>query len=312
MDIDQQGHRPSEADFDDMVAHTHTTMRRAMRSESLPWWRKLSRLTTVVGALVATGAVAGGAYAATQLFTPSPPPAVHTGSTVVKLDTPAPDDKWLNVQMAYTCKPGERFTLRDGDRVIFDENCDANHYSTDESMAGSGTSSDSAASSDQGAANGRAQRGISKSIPIAEVNGAKLVLDSTLSRDYRIVAVFSPTAEMTRLVLPGRKPDGQTDWATPDYTINEYGLTVGQPKINTPEDQWPDLYPITFQGREAFLLGADMMGRLAMTPEQAIKEKDRRRREGLIDDKGNLYNKVYAADGKTVLGKLLTGTTSSH
>ncbi|MBC9225056.1 hypothetical protein GL325_01840 [Aeromicrobium sp. 636] len=302
--------RPSEAEFDDMVARMHATIRRAMRVESVPWWRRVSRLTTVLSALVATGAVAGGAYAATHLFTPPPPPEVLTGSTVIELDAPAPEDKWLNVQMAYTCKPGERFTLQDGERVIFDEDCDAEYYNTDESMSGS--PSDVAATADPGAGKGRAQRGIFKSIPVAEVDGAELVLDSTLSREYRLVAVFSPTAAMTPLVLPGRRADGQTDWATPDYTVNQYGLTVGHPRINTPEDQWPDLIPTTFKGREAYLLGDDVMTARAMNPDQAENDTDRLRREGLIDDEGNLYKKVYAADGTTMLGRLLVGSVSER
>jgi hypothetical protein len=308
MDINPLQDRPSEVDFDAMVTRVHATIRRTVRAESRPWWRRLSRLTTVAVAVVATGAVAGGAYAATQLFTPSPPPAVLTGDNVIKLDKPAPEDKWLNVQMVYTCKPGEHFTLRDGERVIFDQRCRSESRSHDESTA----DPKSAASPDSSVVSGRADRGIALSIPIEEVNGRQLVLDSTLSRDYRIEAVFSPTAEMKHLVLPGRRADGQTDWATPDYTVNSFGLTVGQLNINTPEGQGPDLIPITFKGREAYILGEDWSKPWPMNPEQAVKDQERQRREGLLDDKGNIYSKVYAADGKTVLGKIHVGTTSSQ
>lgn len=141
------------------------------------------------------------------------------------------------------------------------------------------------------------------------MHGRKLTLDSTLTRDYRIDATFGLTATMKRLVLPDRRADGSIDWATPDYTVNKYGLTVGVPKVNTPEDQWPDLYPVTFHGREGYFLGKDMNASVPMNSAEAKTYMDRQRREGLIDDKGNTYQKVYADDGKTVLGKIKTGTS---
>lgn len=310
MDIDQVRDRPSDAEFDDMVTRGHTKIRQALRLESRPWWRRLSRLTTVSVVVVAAGVAAGGAYAATQLLTPSPPP-VFTGNTVVKLDAPAPGDKWLNVQIAYSCRPGEHFTLKYGEQTIFDEDCDAGYYSTDESMSGTPPGSDPGGMRPKAAGPGRGERGISKSLPMGDVHGRKLTMDSTLTNNYRIDATFGPTATLKQLVLPGQRADGSIDWATPDYKVNKYGLTVGVPKINTPEDQWPDLYPVNFQGREAYFLSKDMNQPELTNPAEARANTDRQRREGLIDDKGNMYTRVYAADGKTVLGKIKTGTVSS-
>lgn len=309
MDNSQTRPWPSDAEFDQMIAGVQLKIQQTLRSETSPWWKKWSRLTTAAFIVVCAGGVAGGAYAANQLLT-STPPSVFTGNTVVKLDAPAPGDKWLNVQVAYTCRPGERFTLKNGEQTIFDEDCDANHYSTDESIVVEPSRS-GGVPPDRPARQGRAQRGMFKGLPIDDVQGNSLMMTSTLTRDYRIVATFGPTVAMKHLVLPGRRADGAVDWATPDYTVNEYGLTVGAPKINTPEDQWPDLYPMTFRGREAYFLGEDMRSQIPMDPSEAKAYKQERRREGLTDDKGNVYAKVYAADGKTVLGKKLVGRTSS-
>lgn len=284
--------RPSDAEFDQMIARSHIQLRQSIGEGARPWWRRMSRFT-VIASIVVAGGVAGGAYAATQALFPPPPEVIAGGDSVVHLDKPAPGDKWLNVGIAYTCKPGEHFTLRNADTVIFDEDCDAMYYSDSEEGP-----------------DGRAARGISKSIPIAEVDGRTLTMDSSLTRDYRIKATFGPIEVLQQITLPGRGADGKVDWATPDYEVNEYGLTVGTPKMNTPEDQWPDLYPVLFEGREAYFLGKDMNRAQPTNPAGAVKYMDDMRREGLIDDKGNIFAKVYAADGKTVLGKILTGTFS--
>lgn len=280
IDLDQD--RPSDAEFDQMIAHSYDQLRQSIRDEARPWWRRMSRFT-VIASIVVAGGVAGGAYAATQALFPPPPEVIAGGNSVVHLD----------VGMAYTCKPGEHFTLKSGDSVIFDEDCDAMYYDTDEETP-----------------DGRAPRGVAKSIPIGDVEGRTLTMDSNLSRDYRIEATFSPIEEMQTLVLPGRGSDGKVDWATPDYKVNEYGLTVGVPRINTPEDQWPDLYPVMFEGREAYFLGKEVNEPIPLSREGRRKQHEERLRLGLIDEKGNTYRRVYAADGKTVLGKILTGTSS--
>lgn len=290
IDIDQD--RPSDAEFDQMIAHSYEELHKSIRDASRPWWRRMSRFT-VITSIVIAGGVAGGAYAATQALFPPPPEVIAGGSTVIHLDKPASGDKWLNVAMAYTCKPGERFTLKSGDNVIFDEDCDAMYYNTDEELP-----------------DGRAPRGVSKSVPIGEVEGRTLTMDSTLSRDYRVEATFGPIEEMQPLVLPGRGDDGKVGWAKPDYEVNEYGLTVGVPRINTPEDQWPDLYPVLFEGREAYFLGKEINEPIPLSPERRREQHEERLRLGLIDEKGNTYQRVYAADGKTVLGKKWTGTVS--
>ena len=310
MDTNQTRQWPSDAEFDQLISDVHAKLRKAVQLEARPWWRKLSRLTTATVIVVSAGGVAGGAYAATQLLAPSPP-QVFTGNTVVKLDAPAPGDKWLNIQIAYSCRPGEHFTLKNGAQTIFKEDCNATYYSADRSMSDSQQDSDPDPESAQSAGSREAERGIAKSLPIGDVRGNTLTMTSTLTRDYRIAAEFGPTATMKQLVLPARRGDGSIDWATPDYTVNEYGLTVGVPKINTPEDQWPDLYPVTFHGRQGYFLGKDMNPAIPANPAAARKYDEEQRREGLIDDKGNMYTKVYAADGKTVLGKMKTGTFSS-
>lgn len=311
MDDSQTRRWPSDAEFDEMVAGVHRKILQTQQVESRPWWKKWSRLTTATVIVVCAGGVAGGAYAATQLLASTPPP-VFNGNTVVTLDAPAAGDKWLNVQIAYTCRPGEHFTLKNGKQTIFDEDCDAGHYSTDKSMSVEQPKSGGGTPSGLPVGQGSAQRGLYKSLLIDDVDGDTLRMTSTLTRDYRIAAAFGPTAAMKQLVLPGRRADGAVDWATPDYTVNEYGLTVGLPKINTPEDQWPDLYPVTFRGREGYFLGRDMRSQQLVDPSEAKAHREKRRRDGLIDDKGNLYAKVYAADGKTVLGKQLVGWTSSR
>lgn len=283
--------RPSDAEFDQMVARSRDQLLKSIRGESRPWWRRMSRFT-VIASIVVAGGVAGGAYAATQALFPSPPEVIAGGSTVVRLDEPAPGDKWLNVGIVYSCGSGESFTLRNGDDIIFDVDCDAMFPGEDPAIGAGGG------------------RGIYDSIPVGDVHGRALTLDSNLSHDYRIEASFGPTEEMQPLVLPGRGADGEVDWAAPDYEVNEYGLTVGVPKANTPEDQWPDLYPVMFEGREAYFLGEEMNGPMPMNLDEMKKRTDEQRREGLVDDKGNVYRKVYAADGKTVLGKKWIGTVS--
>jgi|GEM_PF-6952185 len=299
--------RPTDAEFDRLITSAGRTVLRAVSERRRPWWRRMSRLGVAATAVLVVGGVAGAAVAAKSLFDATP--QVETGSTSFTLDEPSPADRWLNVQMQYTCSPGEHFTVTVGDDVVFDESCDAMYYDpipNQPELAADQT--------DQGPVPTPhppgADRGLFKSIPIGDVSGRTVKVDSTLSHDYRVEAVFSPTSEMSMLVLPGRRDDGNVDWATPDYVVNEYGLTVGVPRLNTPENQWPDLYPVRFEGRTGYLLGSEMHGGLIVDRDERIEIERQRRRDGLIDAKGNVYQRVYAADGKTVLGKMLVGSSS--
>lgn len=289
MDVEQG--RPSDAEFDQMIAHSYNQLHQSIRLDARPWWRKLSRFTVITSFVVA-GGVAGGAYAATQVLFPAPPEVIAGGGTVVHLDEPARGDKWLNIGMKYNCRPGEHLRLKNGDAVIFAVDCDAEGYSADDATVVS--------------------RGVSDSIPIGEVRGRTLTLDSNLTRDFRIKATFGPIKVVQQIVLPGRGGDGMVDWTTPDYEVNKYGLTVGPMMVNVPEGQEPDLVPVDFEGGVGYLLTKEMISDFPTDPDEIEAREDEQRRLGLLDDEGNIYTRVYAADGKTVLGKILTGTSSSE
>ncbi|KAA1395416.1 hypothetical protein [Aeromicrobium ginsengisoli] len=279
----EQRLRPDDAEIAAMVAGVRPVVLR--HAASRRWWRRLSRpavLASVAGAV----AVGGMAYAAVERTTGSAP-ETHTGDSVLSIGKPGPKDNWLNVSVTYRCAPGESFELRDAKKEIFSRDC--------------GTESSS--EGDDG------RRGMLKSIPVDEVNGTRLVMTSDFSHDYRLTATFGPRAAMAQAnVLPPTGPDGKPAWDIPDYTVNEYGLTVGAPRVSTPESAYPDLYPVQFEGREAYILKKDMLGEVAGNPTEAVRQMKERRRLGLIDAKGNVYQFVYAADGKTRLGKVLIGT----
>jgi hypothetical protein len=97
----------------------------------------------------------------------------------------------------------------------------------------------------------------------------------------------------------------------PDYPVNEYGLTVGTRNTRTPEADWPDLVPVTFHGKEAYFIKSDMVNQMAGNPEEAVRQMKERRKLGLDVD-GKIYQFVYAADGKTRLGKVYVGSYSEH
>lgn len=100
----------------------------------------------------------------------------------------------------------------------------------------------------------------------------------------------------------------------PPYKVNRFGLTVGPVLISTPPSEWPDLRAIRFHGRRGYLRvrtsRAAALG--GSTPEQAVAHMRSMCRQGLLDDQGRIWAKVYKADGKTVLGKMLAGRTSAR
>ena len=47
MKPNQTRERPSDAEFDQMITSARAKLHEALELESRPWWRRLSRLTTV-------------------------------------------------------------------------------------------------------------------------------------------------------------------------------------------------------------------------------------------------------------------------
>lgn len=288
---DRDGERPSDSELEAMVARARVAVMSGVASRR-GLWRRLSRPTVALG-VVGVVAAGGIAYAAVDRSA-SVPPEAHMGPSAVEIGTPGPGDKWLNVSLSFRCEPGESFVLRDDRSTIFSYECG------DESTV---------AESD---GRGIGGRGVADSVPADEVHGTRLVMSSDLSNNYVITATWGPRAliEMD-VVLPEDGPDGKPDWEMPAYRVNEYGLTVGVPTIRTPQSAWPDLYPVTFKGQEAYFIKADMVDAIPGTPEEAKRRSEERRRLGLDVD-GKSYQFVYAADGKTRLGKKHTGSYGSE
>ena len=255
--------------------------------------RKRLRISVAgTAALAALGiaGVAGAAYATVQAV--GGEPTVHQGNSTLGIGTPSSGDKWLNVGFAFRCSTGETFTLRDGKAEIMSGSCD--DYSP----------GDGSQDADL--------RGIYKSVPADSISSSTLRLTTDFDQDYRIEASYGPSAQMRQLVLPGRNAAGLVQWTPADYKVNEYGLTVGTPNANTPENQYPDLVPRSFEGREAYELGRDVNRALPTNPEEAVKYMNRLRDQGITDEKGNIYRRLYAADGKTLIGKVNVGTYSQE
>lgn len=285
--------RPTDADLANVVAGSRVRVMSEVSSRRA-WWRRLSRSTIALG-VVGTVAAGGIAYAAVER-TADQPPETHTGPSVVEIGTPGPGDKWLNVSVVYRCRPGESFALRDATSELLSAECDRESDPEQVDPVKGGVRS----------------HGIRKSVRAGQVHGTTLRVVGDLSSNYRITASWGPRAVMEPAeVLPPTGSDGKPEWDIPDYTVNEYGLTVGRPTINTPESAYPDLFPVTFKGNEAYILKRDMLGEDAGNPKEALRQMKERRRMGL-DVHGRIYQFVYAADGKTRLGKMYVGSYSSH
>lgn len=283
----QMRQRPSELDIDAWVAQARPHV--VARATSRRWWRRLSRPTVALG--VAGMVAAGGiAYAAVERTRPSEPlPEIRRGSSVVEIGRPGPGDKWLNVSVTYRCKKGERILVRDETHELMSGDCLEDSTEV-----------------------GVTSRGVSGSRRADEIHGTQLTVTTDISREYRVDATWGPRASMPMArAMPSVGPDGTANWDVPTYPVNEYGLTVGnRVTVNTPESAWPDLMPTTYKGHEAYFRTKDSLGQMAGTPEEAVREMRERKQQGLNVD-GKLYQFVYAADGRTRLGKKYVGSTSS-
>lgn len=279
--------RPTDAEIGAWVAD----VRGPVLSHAVPrrrWWR-LSR-PLVVGSVVGAVAAGGIAYAAVERTRAGVVPEIRSGNSVVEIGKPAVGDRFLNLSMTYRCRKGEKISVRDATHELMSGGCSA----------------------DTGEA-GLVSRGLSGSRPVEEIHGTKLTVTSDISREYRVDATWGPRASMpVAQALPEIGPDGRATWDVPRYRVNEFGLTVGnRMTMNTPESAWPDLIPTTYRGEQAYFRKQDMLGEMAGNPEEAVRQMRERREQGLDID-GELYQFVYAADGRTRLGKVHVGSVSSN
>lgn len=284
---EQMRERPGDAAFDEMVARAKVAAMSGVASRQR-WWRRLSRPTMALGV---AGVVAAGGIAYAAVDRPAPePPETYKGPSVIEIGSPGPGDKWLNISVSYRCEPGESLAVRDDRSTFLSYDCEGESTSSSPGLEGVGG------------------RGVADSIPVDEVHGTRLVVTSDLSNNYLVTATWGPRAQIEMQgTLPEDGPDGEPDWAMPAYEVNEYGLTVGAPTVRTPESAWPDLYPVEFKGEEAYFIKADMVGNIPGTLEEGKRQTAERRRLGL-EVNGKSYQFVYAADGKTKLGKKFVGT----
>lgn len=303
---------PDDATFATALAETRGTVLRAAR-------RRPARrfLPFVAGAVVAAG-VGGGAVA---IIRTDVVPETPVGDSIVRIGSPAPGDRWLNLSVAFSCVGGGRLRVLDGSTELVAIDCDRDFAEdTDEetsapddggnghspSGAGDGSHPPQAVRAPSRATN----RGMSKAVPVTDVTSDRLVVESTLDRRYLVQAVFSPTSQ-TALSwgVPTDGPDGTPDWQTPSWPVNEHGLTVGMPSVGAPPGVVPDLVPTWFEGRRAYFRGSDYLGTVVLDLDEAREQVRRDREEGLLDDDGTIYRWVYAADGRTRLGKVVTGSS---
>jgi hypothetical protein len=243
------------------------------------WWRV--RRSLVAGAVVGVVAAGGIAYAAVERTRTPEPPATVTGDSVIEIGRPAPGDKWLNISVWFRCEKGERISISVGANELMESGCPKN-----------GTVS-------------YGDRGMTSSKPVGDIHGTQLVVRSTITHRFAIDASFGPRPVPTVLHgLPPESADGELQWDIPEYPVNEHGLTVGSRiTMNTPSSAWPDLIPVNFRGREGYFRKIDLLAQEPGTPEEARRQKQERREQGLEVGKKR-YQWVYAADGKTRLGRM--------
>ena len=269
--------RPTHAEIDAWVAGARgPVLRHAVPRR---WWRV--RRSLVAGAVVGVVAAGGIAYAAVERTRTVEPPKTVKGNSVIEIGTPAPGDKWLNISVWFRCEKGERISISAGANELMESGCPKN-----------GTVS-------------YGDRGMTGSKPVGEIHATQLVVRSTITHQFAIDASFGPRAVTTVLHgLPPEDTDGTLQWDIPEYPVNEYGLTVGSRiTMNTPSSAWPDLMPVTFRGEQGYFRKIDSIGQEPGTPEEARRQKQERREQGLEVGKKR-YQWVYAADGKTRLGKM--------
>lgn len=287
--------RPSDAEFDAMIASTRTSLIATLRSSTSPWWRRSTGI-----ALGVTLLAGGGTATALALTDDSPAEAgPRTGRTTIELGKPEPTDKYVNVTFTWRCNPGANYTLIEGGWGHFYEFCEDRD--------------------DRGKPERRANYVYTIGRDILLDGGSlTLVLKSTLTEPYEITAAYG-----ARPILPAPGVEGTTPeelkepyGQPPAYDTNEYGLTVGNPTIDTAPDDWPDLMPVELNGQPGYLRTDDpgYEPGLQLPDVERLKAIDEaRRKAGLIKQHGkrtDYYRFVYAADGKTILGKLYVGTSS--
>lgn len=273
--------RPSDAELDAWVAQA----RGPVLAHAVPrrWWKVKRSL--VAGSLVGVVAAGGLAYAAVERTRTAEPPTTVKGDSVIEIGRPAPGDKWLNLSVVFRCEKGERISISAGSKELMESGCPKNGTVT------------------------YGERGMSGSKPASEIRASELMVHTSLTHHYAIEASFGPrpvTVGPGR--LPPEGPDGKPQWDIPSYPVNEYGLTVGtRITINMPHSAWPDLMPTTYQGQVAYFRTADDLA-MAGTLEEARRQMREQKRMGL--KRGHkIYKFVYAADGKTRLGKVFAGTS---
>lgn len=285
--------RPSDAEVEGWVIASRSSV--LAHANTRRWRRRLSR-PMVIGSVVGAVAAGGIAYAAVERTRiPDAPPTVR-GNSFIEIGAPHPEDRWLNLSISYRCKPGERFELKDGDQRVAWADCDQQSFRDPKDPAklvpGPG--------------------GLAKSIPVEDVVSTRLTMISTLTDAAVVDAEFGRTSAMSMPeILPPNGTDGLPAWDLPSYPVNEFGLTVGSRiTVNTPYSAWPDLIPTTYRGQVAYFR-ADDNRLMPGNPKEAVRMMKERERLGL-DVEGKIYRFVYAADGKTRLGKVFVGTSRSR
>ena len=87
------------------------------------------------------------------------------------------------------------------------------------------------------------------------------------------------------------------------------GLTYGNPTVETPRDQMPDLIPVTgAAGKDGYLLVADFLGNSepAKSPQEAVEQMKKLDPDG----DGEIWLPIYSGDGKTVIDKFHSATVT--
>lgn len=88
------------------------------------------------------------------------------------------------------------------------------------------------------------------------------------------------------------------------FPTNEFGLSVGKPTVADIDAQnLPDLVEV--EGERGYLKSAEVYFPDPKSPEEAVEQTNR-----LVNDKGEIVTKLYAADGKTVVGQFIFGTVA--
>lgn len=113
-------------------------------------------------------------------------------------------------------------------------------------------------------------------------------------------AVSTQQPTLTRAPIAASAP-------SPTYQRTAEGLTFGNPAVDTPRSQMPDLVPVTgVAGRQGYLLIDDFLGNSvpAKSPADAVAQMKKIDPDG----DGEIWQPVYAGDGKTVIDQFHSAT----